>query len=73
MGNFSKSFCGKSPFKKEDPPIDEEKKKQTFTVGSASLEQLKKWKNNPKATSTMSAGEISAMNARIKELTAQGT
>ena len=70
MGNFSKSFCGKSPFKKEDP-TDDEKKKQTFTVGNASLEQLKKWKNNPKATSTMSSGELAAMNARIKELTAQ--
>ena len=71
MGNFSKSFCSKSPFKKEDPT--EEKEQKVFTVGNASLEQLKKWKNNPKATSTMSAGEISAMNARIKELTAQGT
>ena len=46
--------------------------KKGFTVANASLEQLKKWKKNPKATSTMSSGELAAMNARIKELTAQG-
>ena len=56
----------RSPFKAVDPA------KEGFTVANASLEQLKKWKKNPKATSTMSSGELAAMNARIKELTAQG-
>ncbi len=55
----------RSPFKAVDP------EKKVFTVANASLEQLKKWKKNPKATSTMSSGEISAMNARIQELTAK--
>ena len=26
MGNFSKSFCSKSPFKKEEPTEEKEKK-----------------------------------------------
>ena len=51
----------RSPFKAEEG----------FTVANASLEQLNRWKKNPKATSTMSSGELGAMNARIKELTEQ--
>ena len=46
-------------------------KKDGFTVASADLETLKKWKSNPKAVATMNAKEISVLNTRIKELEAR--
>ena len=70
MGNFSKSFCSKSPFKKEEPAEEKEKKGVSINDGIEKFtpEMARKWLDrHDKGEIKLNRIELAKANERANE------